>query len=352
VTTGRDAASGSISTPFATPPFVIEPIAVIEPDADPVVPAPRRSSRAPIAWLILLLLALAGAWGWHQWRLRTDSARAEAFDADQRVAALEARVNTLRNEQRANSQRLQQAEATNRLLRDELLGISQRAALLEDSVSKLADPDRHGAQALRLDEVEMLLGMGQQRLQLASDLDGARRAYALAAGLLDGIDDPAYLTLRQTLAQERGALDAQGVDPARAASAKLSAFEASLARLPIAPTTRAAADQPWWSRVASRLVDVQPSDRVQLRAASDRAAAMEALGIELTLARAALERRDTAAFRAALARADGWLPRLWPDSPALREQRKQLQALQAQSLAFASPVVGTTLAQLRSMRAH
>ena len=91
---------------------------------------------------------------------------------------------------------------------------------------------------------------------------------------------------------------------------------------------------------------------LQLRAASDRAAGMEALGIELTLARAALERRDTAAFRAALARADGWLPRLWPDSPALREQRKQLQALQAQSLAFASPVVGTTLAQLRSMRAH
>ena len=30
--------------------------------------------------------------------------------------------------------------------RDELLGIGQRAALLEDSVSKLADPDRHGAQ--------------------------------------------------------------------------------------------------------------------------------------------------------------------------------------------------------------
>jgi uroporphyrin-3 C-methyltransferase len=323
---------------------------VIEPDTDPVLPA--RRSRAPIAWLVVLLLVLAAAWGWHQWRTRTDTARAAAFDSEQRQAALEARVETLRTEQRANAQRLQRAEATNRLLRDELLGISQRAALLEDSVSKLADPDRHGAQALRLDEVEMLLGMGQQRLRLASDLDGARRAYALAAGLLDGIDDPAYLTLRQTLAQERSALDAQGVDPVRTASAKLATFEAQLARLPATPAMRDAGDKPWWSRVASRLVDVQPSDRVQLRAASDRAAAMEALGIELTLARAALERRDTAAWRASIARADAWLPRLWPDSPALREQRKQLKALGAQSLALASPVVGTTLAQLRSMRAR
>jgi uroporphyrin-3 C-methyltransferase len=97
---------------------------------------------------------------------------------------------------------------------------------------------------------------------------------------------------------------------------------------------------------------VRPSDRVQLRAASDRAAAMEALGIELTLARAALERRDAVAWAAALARADAWLPRLWPDSPALRAQRAMLRGLRAQRLAVSSPVVGTTLAQLRSMRAR
>ena len=102
---------------------------------------------------------------------------------------LDARVDVLRDAQRTQAQRLQQAEATNRVLRDELLGIGQRAALLEDSVSKLADPDRHGAQSLRLDEIELLLGVGQQRLQLADDLNGARRALALATPLLAGIDD-------------------------------------------------------------------------------------------------------------------------------------------------------------------
>jgi len=312
-------------------------------------PAPSHRNRGAW-WLVVLALVLAAAYfGWHQWRARE---RAAENDTQQQVVALSERLNAMRTEQRSHSRRLQQAESLNRVLREELDGITQRAALLEDSVTRLADPDRHGAQALRLDETEMLLVLGNERLQIAGDLDGARRAYALAAGVLDGIDDPAYLTLRQTLAQERTALDAQGVDPARAVSAKLTTFEAALARLPNAATTREAGDAPWWSRVASRLVDVQPSDRVQLRAASDRTAAMEALGIELTLARAALERRDTTAFRAALARADGWLPRLWPDSPALRAQRKQLEALRAQPLALASPVVGTTLAQLRQMRAH
>jgi heme biosynthesis-associated TPR repeat protein len=323
---------------------------VIDTDPAPSPPAARR--RNPIGWLVLLLLVIAGAWGWHAWRTRAENERVAADDAAQRVTALEERLATMRAEQRAQTQRLQQAEMTNRLLRDELLGIGQRAALLEDSVSKLADPDRHGAQAIRLDEVEMLLGMGQHRLQLASDLDGARRAYALAAGMLDGIDDPAYLTLRQTLAQERAALDAKGVDPVRNASATLDVFEAQLARLPASQSARDAASRSWWSRVASRLVDVQPSDRAQLRAASDRSAGLEALGIELTLARAALERRDTAAWQAALGRADAWLPRLWPDTPALRAQRKTLQSLRVQSLAIASPVVGTTLAQLRSRRAR
>ena len=97
---------------------------------------------------------------------------------------------------------------------------------------------------------------------------------------------------------------------------------------------------------------MRPSDRAQLQSASDREAGLDALSIEFTLARAALERRDATAWRSALARADAWLPRLWPDSPALRNQRTALTALRAQSLAVGSPVSGTTLVQLRSMRAR
>ena len=300
---------------------------------------------------MLLLLAVLGWRGWHWWQARLVHERSIAADTGAQWQALSARIDTLRGDQRAQAQRLQQADATNRVLRDELLGLGQRAALLEDSISKLADPDRHGAQALRLDEVELLLSQGGQRLQLFGDLDGARSAYALAAGVLDGIDDPAYLNLRQALVQERAALDALGADPKALAAGRLDAFAASL-RAPSAAFTKAdRGQQSWWQRAFARILQVQPSDRAIAVAPGDRAAGYAALQLELALARAASERRDDAAWRAALLRADGWLLRLWPDSPELRRQRAQLRALQAQPLTIGLPTLGTTLQQLRQLRA-
>ena len=317
-------------------------------------PSPVRSpTRRPAAiWLLLLLLLAVLGWrGWHWWQARLVHEQSIAADTGAQWQALSARIDALRGDQRAQAQRLQQADATNRVLRDELLGLGQRAALLEDSISKLADPDRHGAQALRLDEVELLLSQGGQRLQLSGDLDGARSAYALAAGVLDGIDDPAYLNLRQALVQERAALDALGADPKVVAAGRLDAFAATL-RAPSAGFTNADHGQPsWWQRSFARILQVQPSDRAIAVAPGDRAAGYAALQLELALARAASERRDEAAWRAALLRADGWLLRLWPDSPEQRRQRAQLRALRAQPLTIGLPTLGTTLQQLRQLRA-
>ena len=311
-------------------------------------PAPRASA-AP--WVMLALLLLLSAWlGWKWWQDREAQAREQAATAD-RTAALEARIDALRREQRSQGQRLQQADATNRVLRDELLGIGQRAALLEDSVSRLADPERHGAQALRLDEVELVLASAQQRLLLAGDLDGARRAYALAADLLVAIDDPAYLNLRQTLTQERAALDALGADPQRVAAGRLDAFAAKLGALPERAEAERPSRAPWLRRLLASFLEVRPSDGAQLRAPAERAAGLDALQIELTLARAALERRDDVAWQAALVRAERWLARLWPESDALRARRHELQALRRLPLALPLPVLGSTLEQLRSLRA-
>ena len=317
----------------------------------PESPSPPPTRNRSALWLLaLLLLALVGWRGWSWWSTQESAARAAVSDAEQRIAALEARLDSLRRDQRGQGQRLQQADATNRVLRDELLGISQRAALLEDSVSKLADPDRHGAQALRLDETELLLVLGQQRLLLAADLDGARRAYALAAGVLDGVDDPAYLSLRQTLIQERAALDALGADPRVQAQLKLDAFARTLQTPPrgqFAP----GAGKPWWQRLLGSFIAERAEERAVLDASADRATAQAALELELSLARAAAERRDVTAYRAALTRADAWLQRLWPPSPGLQRQRAQLQALAAMPLSPGLATLGSTLQQLRQQRA-
>jgi uroporphyrin-3 C-methyltransferase len=299
-----------------------------------------------------LLLLMAGGWfGRQWWQARTSHERDLEARSTQRIGALEARVDALRQDQRAQSQRLQQADATNRVLRDELLGIGQRAALIEDSVSRLADPERNGAQALRLDELEIVLGLVQQRLQLSGDLVGARHGYALAAGLLEGIHDPAYLSLRQALTQERSALDALGEDPRAIAAGRLQAFAASLPALPVTRAAGGNATAPWWRRAFARIVQVRRANTAIALEPGDRAAGLAALQLELTLAQAAVERRDREGYRDALMRADAWTTRLWPDSPDLRKQRARLRGLRELPLSITLPTLGTTLVQLRGMRA-
>lgn len=316
--------------------------------------SPRRTPGAGrlIALAILVLVVGLAAWrGWAWWQAQGEGKRDEQAMTVQRLEALEARAEALRRDQRAQAQRLLDAAATNRVLRDEVLGLGQRGALLEESVAKLTDPDRHGAQALRLDEVELLLSLAAQRLEIAHDPAGARRAYALAAGVLDGLDDHRLLNLKQALAQERVAVDALGAGARADAFANLDSLADAIAGLPRqAPTAAPGHVRPAWQRWLAPLVDVRPSRDTTLVAPDQRAAADVALQIEIGLARAALERGDDAAYRAALARVDAWLPRLWPDSPARRQIHARLRTLQ-QAQAPARPTeVGSTLQQLRALR--
>ncbi|WP_441815763.1 uroporphyrinogen-III C-methyltransferase [Lysobacter sp. TAF61] len=317
----------------------------------PVASATPRRSRGWLWLVVVLIVAAAAGYGWMQWQAKLERDRAQASDAGQRLDALDGRIDSIRRDQRAQVQRLQQADATNRVLRDELLGVGQRAALLEDTVSKLADPDRHGAQALRLDETELLLSLGQQRLLIAGDLDGARRAYALAGHVLDGVDDPAYLSLRQTLQQERAGLDALGVEPRVKAMAELDALAQTALAAPSATVAHDEPLAPWWRRAFASLIDVRPSDRTVAVQPSDRIAATAGLQLEISLARAAAERRDEAGFRAALQRAEAWQARLWPESPSLQQQRTRMRELAQRPLSLTLPTLGSTLQQLRQLRA-
>ena len=299
------------------------------------------------ALIVSAALAFAGWRGWQAWSAR-DAAMRHAF-AEQ-ADALGARLDALRGEQRAQSLRMQQDEATNRVLREELIGLGQRSALLEQTVERLAEPDRHGAQALLLDETALLLAIGQQRLQLAGDADAARRAYALAANLLERVNDPGLLDLRQTLVQERAALDALGPDPRTSALRALASFSAALPAVGDAPQSDDA-HASWWQRLLSRVVRVQPSSNAIATEPGERDDARSGLELELTLARAAAERRDIVAWCEALDRAGAWLHRLWPDSPQRRALEAQLAALRAMPLTASVPVLGTTLQQLQALRA-
>ncbi|WAT15161.1 uroporphyrinogen-III C-methyltransferase [Xanthomonas fragariae] len=316
------------------------------------MPAPTR--RFPLAWLLLVVAVVAvGAalfLGWRTWQTYQAEQLQAAEVQQQRWDGMQQMLETLRRDQRLANERQQDAAATNRVLRDEMLGLSQRSALLEETVQKLADTNRHGAQALRLDEVELLLRLGQQRLSIAGDADGTRRAYALANGTLNGIDDPEYLNVRQALVQERDALDRLGAGPQAQVGQTLDKLATDLHRLPEHTAQKNNAAQPWWQKVLAPLVDIRPSRSDALLTGGDRNAAHDALQIEVSLARAAAERGDVDGFAQSLRRIDSWIIRLWPDSPQRRQVRTRLRTLQQAPLRPRLPELGTTLLQLQAMR--
>jgi uroporphyrin-3 C-methyltransferase len=325
-------------------------------------PTATPSRRLPGAlWVLLLIAALLAALvAWNNWTRAhavpdggAADLSAEALDA--RLLEVEAAQDAARRTATAQEQRLVDTRARTGLLRDEVLALTQRASLLEDSVREAGTGTRDGVAALRLDEVELLLTIAQQRLQLAGDLEGAVRASELAAGVLATQGDPALIDLRQTLAQEIAALKALPPAPRVSAEGELDALEAVLPRLGGQDALGAgrAADAPrgaGWRRLLDSLVQVRRSGDQDLLSPADRQAGGAALALEISLARSALANGDETGFRRALARLDGWLLRLYPDGPLLRERRARLAKLRALELRYDLPIAGAALKQLQALQ--
>ena len=324
---------------------------------DEVSESRRRRGAGPLAWLLslalLALVALGGWWWWTQRAPATDTGpdlSPQALDA--RLLETEQAAASLRRNQQTIEQRLGDTQARTGLLREEVLGLGQRAAILEDNLREVSSQAAEGAQALRLDEVELLLGLAQARLAVAGDTDGAIRSLVLAQQALAAMTDPQFISLRQTLAQEIAALRALPADPRDEAAGELDALEATLPRLssraPGAPP--AATGDSRWQRIVDAIVQGRPSSSQDLISPADRATGEATLALELALARTALERRDEAAFRASLKRVDQWLQRLYADDALLRERRERLRALAERPLSPALPDAGAALQQLRDLR--
>ncbi|MGH8030231.1 MAG: uroporphyrinogen-III C-methyltransferase [Arenimonas sp.] len=302
------------------------------------------------------MLTIAGWWYWNARNrpvVQTLDLSPEALDS--RLLAAETGLGSARRAQEALIQRLADNRARTDLLRDEVLGVGQRAGLLEDSVRELSDTRHDAAGALRLDEAELLLTIASERLRLGRDVAGAVSATELADGVLSSLNDPALLNLRQSLAQELAALRALPPDPAADAAGRLDALEAALPQLAAAGPARPAHSSTdpkagGFERLLEALVQVRPSGEQDLLSPTDRGAGEAALQLELALARTALERRDEKAFRASLVRLDSWLRRLYADGAVRRTQQAQVARLRAQPLTRSLPIAGSTLIELRSLR--
>ena len=323
----------------------------------PIAASPRRgrASVLLILWLAILALLAFSGWelrGW--WRAHMQSTTTSAAPSDDSSASpdvpdVPAAIGALRREQHALAQRMSDATASDQVLRDEVLGVGERAALLEQSVARMSSPHAQGEDALRIDEAELLLTIGQQQLELSSDVAAALHAYALADSALSGSSDPNALNLRQSLAQEIAALRALPPDPRAAIAGRLDAFEAGLNAQPFVATTSPIQRSSVFDRVVGSMVEVRHAQAQDLLDPAARDAGLTALRLELTIARLALAQRDATAFHASLVRIDGWLPRLF-DAAIVAQQRRQLADMQHAPLRFDLPSLGGTLDEIRRLR--
>lgn len=334
------------------------PAAEVAPVAPPPpAPAPPRHGPARSIVVIVALVAVVAAlyFGWRWWT-REQGQRAAA-DAGQRE--LEQRVESLarggeqaRREVDTLRARLDDAAKVNASLREQLLGLAERAKLTEDALANLADKRLSGHDAMLLNEAEMLLALGAQRYTLFHDVQGTVDAYKLADTALAAADDAAFSTVRQSISAE---IDALGRAPDTAgALATLARLRAAALQLP-PPARELAAGQAGesrWLGLLGQFVRVRHGDAATAQR-HEIGLARQLLVLDLRDAEAALLAHDGARLSAALADARRLLQADFDaGAAAVTAARADLDQLDKLDVAAAPPaLLGASLKELRNLRA-
>ena len=318
-------------------------------------PEPRAApARGPAAatWLIALLaLAVAAV---ALWRAHAaEQGRNAAHDAA--LHDLGARVDELaRNgEQRKRDldsvrARLNDADAVNRSVREELLGLGERSRHLEDAVANLAEQRLTGRDALALNEAEFLLQLAQERLELFHDAPAALAAYRLADSALAAAEDPVFAGVRQTIGAERQALEAARPLDTNATLGALERVRANLATLPPKKSSTQASAPSRFEALLQQFVRISSEDTQRRDVELTRTLA----AIDLRAAEAALLARDPASYAAAIARARASIAGAFDGSAEpVRTDLAELEKLGSAPLAPALPELGSALRELRNLRA-
>ena len=328
-------------------------------DDDPI-PAPSRTSRwrsviraLPFLAVVLLIAALGESY------LAERAARHALLLAGQqgeRVAALQDALGNLQQERDSLSQRLDDAAAVNRALREELLGLRERTRTLEDALAALSESRNGGTQALRLDEAEFLLRMAVERYRLFHDAAGALDATHLAAQALAGVDAPVYAPLRGDVAAAATALQQLRPADRQQQLDTLAALREQVWQLPLANAAPAPAMQ---AGVLARighalagLVRIRRTAQAPLAGAGAGADLMhELLALDLAQAQSALLAWDGTAYASALAAAHGLFDaRFAAATPAAQQFAAQLATLRPLP-ATPLPQLDAALTELRRLRA-
>lgn len=311
---------------------------------------PPSSGKAPgggkvLASIALVLaIAAAGVTGylWYQVQIEQRLAQSEALTdiknsvntANVNVTALEKELNALREQQRDLGARIDtQIEARLDELSSQQNTLAERSDALSDSVEKVYEDLDRSLDSWALEEVEQLLRIANHSLQLSGDVSTAVAGLELADRRLEEIANPAFLPVRERLADNITAL--KSLDPVDTAglSLRLSGMAAKVEGLPLDETTQrpivggsadsedAGSAEPggesnrWLDAGGELLQDLSKLVRIQnieepakpLLAPEQRYFLYNNLRLMFSGAQIAALRKDTATFRENLEQAAGWI---------------------------------------------
>ena len=327
-------------------------------DASPPIPAttPQPPRRWPWWLLIVIVMAMIAmaAWQWRQTGLAARHAFSLARRQTSQIAALQGAINHLKQDRIGLGQRLADADAANRSLRQELEGLRERTRTVEDAVAALSEVRNGGDRSLRLDEAGFLLRMAKERYELFHDAAGSLDATRLAAKALAGIADPAYAPLQSDVHAAVAALESLHASDRPRQLDTLTALRAQVWTLPRASSTPApGASVGWLARVGQALaglVRIRRINRTPLGGA-DGELLRGLLAMDLANAQSALLAWDGRGYANALHSASTLLQRHFDmAAPACRsfvETMATLRPLAPTPL----PQVDTALTEVNRVRA-
>jgi uroporphyrin-3 C-methyltransferase len=322
-------------------------------DSIPVRSAPRAAT-------ILSLLALTLSVGlacalWYLFSTLDRSEQERAAHA-RRVILVEEENAQLRRQMAELGQRIDDDDALNRSLREETLGIAERAALLEQAIKRVSENRMDSVSELRLNQAELLLSAGIERLTVFHDVQASLAALRLADAELARLGDARYAGVRQTLAQEIAALEALPVRAHADTLVMLADLRARVGQLPVRGSGPTAAVV---SKKLGRFETLLRS-LVQVRRINPREAGMlgplgadtlrAVIVLDLLNAEEALRQRDLQRFRSLVQQARETLHSAFDlDAPGAQDVRLKLAQVSAYVPAEL-PQSGAALAQLVNLR--
>jgi len=322
--------------------------------ADQPAPDSPRKLRVLVRLGALLLVIAAG---FLIWWLTREAGSDEANTLRTQVDALTHEVAQLRSTTGSVRARLDDGEKVDKSMREQLLGLDQRAKLVEDSVANLADKRLSGHDALLLDEAELLLTLGGARYALFHDAAAAKTAYGQADVTLSEIEDATFATVRQSIAAEITALNEAQTSDGATAILKLAQLREQALQWPAAASALAAPVREPESRLARLLgafVQIHHDDAAQTRATLHAPhLARELFLVDLREAEVAALARDDSRYHAALQSARVEFGAAFDAQAAtVSAAATELDALNKAALAPPPlALLGAALRELRNLRA-